>query len=303
MKEQTIGELLRKTRIAKNLTLEAVEEKTTIPLLHLLALEFEQFKLIPQNQIEPYLQQYGELVGLDTDKLLEEYQEQVELSSNQTQENIMESVNVEEPSQYKAFPTTKTDSDDSFDVGLRSSHYKGKEKTTSYLPVVLLCLVALGILAFVSFVTWKQLQHDSTNTSTSYSVVHSSSSTSSASSSSISESSSSEKDTSLKMSTEGSGDSLTVNLSNVTERLTVKISLSGADSSWVSVSNSESGDSGVLLSANETTSYTATLLIGATTSLITLGVTEGVTVTINDQKIDTSALTSTTLSHITINIQ
>lgn len=314
MREQTIGEILREARVAKHLTLEEVEEKTAIPSPHLLALELEQFKLIPKDKIETYLQQYSEAVELDTADLLEKYHEQeVDSSDEEQKEHVVESTTTNTESiaktpQDETISIAKSASDDSFIIGSRSSRYKGKEKTNSYLPIVMLCLVALGILAFVSFVTWNQLQSDSNNASTSYSVVHSSSSTttdstSSESSSSTSESSSSEEDTSLKMSTEGSGNSLTVNLSNVTDSLTVEISLSGADSSWVSVTNSESNDSGTLLSSTGTTSYTAVLPSGTTSSLITLGVTEGVTVTIDGQEVDTSALTSTTLSYITINIQ
>lgn len=314
MREQTIGEILREARVAKHLTLEEVEEKTAIPSPHLLALELEQFKLIPKDKIETYLQQYSEAVELDTADLLETYHEQeVDSSDEEQEEHVVESTTTNTESivktpQDETISIAKSASDDSFIIGSRSSRYKGKEKTNSYLPIVMLCLVALGILAFVSFVTWNQLQSDSNNASTSYSVVHSSSSTttdstSSESSSSTSESSSSEEDTSLKMSTEGSGNSLTVNLSNVTDSLTVEISLSGADSSWVSVTNSESNDSGTLLSSTGTTSYTAVLPSGTTSSLITLGVTEGVTVTIDGQEVDTSALTSTTLSYITINIQ
>lgn len=314
MREQTIGEILREARVAKHLTLEEVEEKTAIPSPHLLALELEQFKLIPKDKIETYLQQYSEAVELDTADLLEKYHEQeVDSSDGEQEEHVVESTTTNTESivktpQDETISIAKSASDDSFIIGSRSSRYKGKEKTNSYLPIVMLCLVALGILAFVSFVTWNQLQSDSNNASTSYSVVHSSSSTttdstSSESSSSTSESSSSEEDTSLKMSTEGSGNSLTVNLSNVTDSLTVEISLSGADSSWVSVTNSESNDSGTLLSSTGTTSYTAVLPSGTTSSLITLGVTEGVTVTIDGQEVDTSALTSTTLSYITINIQ
>ena len=314
MREQTIGEILREARVAKHLTLEEVEEKTAIPSPHLLALELEQFKLIPKDKIETYLQQYSEAVELDTSDLLEKYHEQEVDSSDEEQEkHVVESITTNTESivktpQDETISIAKSASDDSFIIGSRSSRYKGKEKTNSYLPIVMLCLVALGILAFVSFVTWNQLQSDSNNASTSYSVVHSSSSTttdstSSESSSSTSESSSSEEDTSLKMSTEGSGNSLTVNLSNVTDSLTVEISLSGVDSSWVSVTNSESNDSGTLLSSTGTTSYTAVLPSGTTSSLITLGVTEGVTVTIDGQEVDTSALTSTTLSYITINIQ
>lgn len=314
MREQTIGEILREARVAKHLTLEEVEEKTAIPSPHLLALELEQFKLIPKDKIETYLQQYSEAVELDTADLLEKYHEQeVDSSDEEQEEHVVESTTTNTESivktpQDETISIAKSASDDSFIIGSRSSRYKGKEKTNSYLPIVMLCLVALGILAFVSFVTWNQLQSDSNNASTSYSVVHSSSSTttdstSSESSSSTSESSSSEEDTSSKMSTEGSGNSLTVNLSNVTDSLTVEISLSGADSSWVSVTNSESNDSGTLLSSTGTTSYTAVLPSGTTSSLITLGVTEGVTVTIDGQEVDTSALTSTTLSYITINIQ
>lgn len=313
MREQTIGEILREARVAKHLTLEDVEEKAAIPSPHLLALELEQFKLIPKNKVETYLQQYGEAVELDTADLLEKYHEQEVGSSDEEQEeHVVESTtNIEsivKTPQDETISIAKSVSDDSIIIGSRSSRYKGKEKTNSYLPIVMLCLVALGILAFVSFVTWNQLQSDSKNASTSYSVVHSSSatttdSTSSESASSTSESSSSKEDTSLKMSTEGSGNSLTVNLSNVTDSLTVEISLSGANSSWVSVTNSESNDSGTLLSSTGTTSYTAVLPSGTTSSLITLGVTEGVTVTIDGQEVDTSALTSTALSYITINIQ
>lgn len=313
MREQTIGEILREARVAKHLTLEDVEEKAAIPSPHLLALELEQFKLIPKDKVETYLQQYGEAVELDTADLLEKYHEQEVGSSDEEQEeHVVESTtNIEsivKTPQDETISIAKSVSDDSIIIGSRSSRYKGKEKTNSYLPIVMLCLVALGILAFVSFVTWNQLQSDSKNASTSYSVVHSSSatttdSTSSESASSTSESSSSKEDTSLKMSTEGSGNSLTVNLSNVTDSLTVEISLSGANSSWVSVTNSESNDSGMLLSSTGTTSYTAVLPSGTTSSLITLGVTEGVTVTIDGQEVDTSALTSTALSYITINIQ
>lgn len=313
MREQTIGEILREARVAKHLTLEDVEEKAAIPSPHLLALELEQFKLIPKDKVETYLQQYGEAVELDTADLLEKYHEQEVGSSDEEQEeHVVESTtNIEsivKIPQDETISIAKSVSDDSIIIGSRSSRYKGKEKTNSYLPIVMLCLVALGILAFVSFVTWNQLQSDSKNASTSYSVVHSSSatttdSTSSESASSTSESSSSKEDTSLKMSTEGSGNSLTVNLSNVTDSLTVEISLSGANSSWVSVTNSESNDSGTLLSSTGTTSYTAVLPSGTTSSLITLGVTEGVTVTIDGQEVDTSALTSTALSYITINIQ
>lgn len=310
MREETIGEILRKGRVAKNLTLEDVEEKTAIPSPHLLALELEKFKLIPEDEVETYLQQYAELVDVDAAELLKRYQAQIFASSIETAPVVAEDEQITiVPSHKKVAKTApvskpKPEQTDDFGVGSRSSRYKSSEKTATYLPIILLCLVALGILAFVSFVTWTQLQSDSNQVKPSYSVVHSSSSSSSSTpeSSSTSESSSSEEK-SLKMETEGGGSNLTVNLSNVTDNLTVDISLAGADSSWVSVSNSEAGDAGTLLSSTGVSSYSATLPAGTKTSVITLGVTAGVNVSINGQAVDTSALTSTTLSYITINIQ
>lgn len=314
MREETIGEILRKGRVAKNLTLEDVEEKTAIPSPHLLALELEKFKLIPKDEVETYLQQYAELVDVDAAELLKRYRAQVFASSIETAPVVAEDEKIIiVPSHKKVAktapvsvskPKPETEHTDDFGVGSRSSRYKSSEKTATYLPIILLCLVALGILAFVSFVTWTQLQSDSNQAKPSYSVVHSSSSSSSSTpeSSSTSESSSSEEK-SLKMETEGGGSNLTVNLSNVTDSLTVDISLAGADSSWVSVSNSEAGDAGTLLSSTGVSSYSATLPAGTKTSVITLGVTAGVNVSINGQAVDTSALTSTTLSYITINIQ
>ncbi|EPZ48392.1 hypothetical protein HMPREF1229_0166 [Streptococcus pyogenes GA40634] len=49
--------------------------------------------------------------------------------------------------------------------------------------------------------------------------------------------------------------------------------------------------------------YTATLPAEITESLLTLGVTNGVSVTIDGQPVDLSPLTSTDLSYITFKIQ
>ena len=205
MREETIGEILRKGRVAKNLTLEDVEEKTAIPSPHLLALELEKFKLIPKDEVETYLQQYAELVDVDAAELLKRYRAQVFASSIETAPVVAEDEKIIiVPSHKKVAktapvsvskPKPKTEQTDDFGVGSRSSRYKSSEKTATYLPIILLCLVALGILAFVSFVTWTQLQSDSNQAKPSYSVVHSSSSSSSSTpeSSSTSESSSSEE--------------------------------------------------------------------------------------------------------------
>mgnify|MGYP005797870593 FL=1 len=249
MKEQTIGDILRESRVAQHLTLEEVEEKTSISSSYLLALELEQFQLIPENQIEDFIQKYGECVHLDTADLLAKYRKQ------RAAKPVKEDKKAPAPKQaaptskavpYKTETPTSTQRvsqnvrTDDMVVGSRSSRHKNEEVTASYIPIILLSLVALGILAFVSLVTWNQLQSDRRTANTDYSVVYSKSSTSSSSSSESTSTStgSSSSDNKLKMTTEGGGSNLTVNLSNVPDTVTVDISLSGADSSWVSVTNS-----------------------------------------------------------------
>ena len=133
MREQTIGEILREARVAKHLTLEDVEEKAAIPSPHLLALELEQFKLIPKDKVETYLQQYGEAVELDTADLLEKYHEQEVGSSDEEQEeHVVESTtNIEsivKTPQDETISIAKSVSDDSIIIGSRSSRYKGRKK-------------------------------------------------------------------------------------------------------------------------------------------------------------------------------
>ena len=155
------------------------------------------------------------------------------------------------------------------------------------------------------FIAWNQLRSQGGGSSTDYSVVNSSqySQTDSTLESSSDSASSTEPSSSITMTTEVSGSNLAVNLTGVSDSLDVIISLSGAENSWVSVTGSETGDSGTLLSTTGTTSYTATLPLGTTTSLITLGVTQGVSITIDGQELDMSGLASTTVSYITLNIQ
>ena len=48
MREQTLGEFLRETRVQRKITLDDIESQTGISSHYLLALELDQFKIIPQ---------------------------------------------------------------------------------------------------------------------------------------------------------------------------------------------------------------------------------------------------------------
>lgn len=77
MRETSLGELLRETRVGKNITLDEIEAKTGISSHYLLAMELDQFKIIPEEKFGHFLKQYADIVGLDFDSLKRLYQLQV----------------------------------------------------------------------------------------------------------------------------------------------------------------------------------------------------------------------------------
>ena len=143
---------------------------------------------------------------------------------------------------------------------------RSNRQKTSYLPLFYFSVISLAIIAFVTYYVWQYVNQMETETensaSSSYSVVKSEGS-SEATSSSSNQTSSSSKDP-----------------------VTIKLSVTTA-TSWVSVSGTDL-DNGAVLSP-ENPSVTTTVSPGSST-VITLGVVEGVTVSVNDQIINTSAI-------------
>ncbi|MCK1222309.1 helix-turn-helix domain-containing protein [Streptococcus uberis] len=82
MREQTLGEFLRETRVQRKITLDDIESQTGISSHYLLALELDQFKIIPENNFENILKQYAEFVGLDYGLLKNRYEEQVDSNNS-----------------------------------------------------------------------------------------------------------------------------------------------------------------------------------------------------------------------------
>jgi|BEDMetMinimDraft_2_1075160.scaffolds.fasta_scaffold01501_2 transcriptional regulator with XRE-family HTH domain len=70
----TIGEILKKAREDKNLSLEDVETATKIKREYLKALEQENFEKIPAPvYVRGYLRQYARYLGLNDDELVQKY--------------------------------------------------------------------------------------------------------------------------------------------------------------------------------------------------------------------------------------
>lgn len=306
MSEINMGDLLREARVQKKLSLEDIEKQTKIPQHYLLAMELDQFNILPQEKLDPYLKDYTAAVGLNLADLMTSQQEPEEKLN--TQEEKIDTVilpkthEFEIPEKYESIRTLEISPSTSPITSTRSSRYRTKESRPSYLPIISLCFATLAILSFVFYTVWQQTKQSNQTKTSDYSVVSSTSSQVSEESSSTSETPISSSENQTTLTTTGSGDSLSVNVENANNDVEISISLAGAESSWVSVTNSEAGDGGTLLTSNDN-NLTTKLLSGTTSSVITLGVTAGVTVTINGQAVDLSNLTSTSVSYITLNIK
>ena len=261
MRKKTIGEVLRIARINQGMNLEDLQKKTDIQLELLEAMESDDFDRLPSPfYARSFLRKYAWAVDLDERIILDAYEEGSMI--------VYDEVDVDEEENFRSRRTRK--------------------QRTSFLPLFYLTILALAILSFVSYYVWTYVQHNSLQTtpSSSYSIVNKQ--TTNSSSSSTSRESSSSSKTNLIVS--GNGDKLTATLTGVTNPINLKLSVSGT-SSWISVTGTDL-EGGVTLSPEKET--VSTVISPGTTSTITLGVVKGVTITIDNQQIDTSGLTSLT---------
>ena len=263
MRKKTIGDVLRLARINQGLSLEELQEKTEIQLHFLEAMEADDFDQLPSTfYARSFLRKYAWAVELDERIVLDAY----DSGSMITYEEV--------------------DVDEEDLSGRRRSN----KKKTSYLPLFYFVLFALSILIFVTYYVWNYIQTQPSPSSANYSVVSSTSSTTSSSSSSSSQTSSSSSTTESTITVSGEGNRIEARYKTNKETATVQLAVSD-EASWVSVSGSEL-EGGVTLSEDNKNAKTTVSTKNPVT--ITLGVVKGVTVTVDNQTIDTSKLTTQT---------
>ena len=166
---------------------------------------------------------------------------------------------------------------------------KNKNKS-SFLPLFYFLLLASAIAAFVAYYIWSYAHTNSVSFKASdnnYSLV-SSTSTNSQKSSFSSADSKSVSSSAGKLTVSGSGENLIAEYSGASQPVKVTVSVEQT-TNLVSISDSELAE-GITLSP-EKSSQTVALEPG-NKYLITLAPVKGATVTIEGQKLDTSALTS-----------
>lgn len=263
MRKKTIGEVLRLARINQGFSLDELQQKTEIQLEMIKAMETDDFDQLPSPfYARSFLRKYAWAVELDERIVLDAYDSGSMITYDE--------VDVDEEE-------------------LSGRRRTSKKNRASFLPLFYFILFALSILIFVTYYVWSYIQNQPEPPSISnYSVVRETSSTSSASQNSSSSSSSSILESAISVSGEGNY----VEVAYKTNQETAKIQLAVSDArSWISVSDSELAG-GVTLSPDNKSSQTTVSTKNPVT--VTLGVVKGVVLTVDNQTVDLSKLTTPT---------
>lgn len=126
-----IGIRLREAREAKDISLDALQETTKIQKRYLVAIEEENFQVLPGKfYAKAFIKEYASAVGLDADELLADYKDEVPIKED------------EEAVQYTRIEKTRKDS-----VIKNSNLF-------SLMPTIIVVLLVISII----FVAWTLYQ-------------------------------------------------------------------------------------------------------------------------------------------------
>lgn len=325
MRDKSLGEILRESRIEKNITLDYIETKSGISSHYLLAMELDQYKIIPEHNIDQFLKQYGEIVGLEFHYLKNKYNQQMstkmenknpsvtQIVENKLSHRVEDKVNFSR--QAKSFDeeekntstkkntqanflvdNSKDEDDEFYFESSRHSRLSHNEKRSkSIFIIVLLTFIALLIFVFMFFAVWKQMNKENKAKEVQTSQVNKTTSKSKTNTSSSSQ-------PKTEITSQGQDNYLEATVKKANESVDVTITLTDAESAWISLTNSDIGEAGTTLT-KETPTYTATLDKDVSEALLTLGITKGLSVSIDGEPLDLSPITVTDTSYITLKFQ
>jgi len=266
MSEQSIGQILKARRTELGFNLSEAEARTNVQKLYIVALEMDDYSAFPgEFYVKAYLKQYAEKLGLDATDLLLAHEAGTGLTT----------LEKDPTSEYRFVKPSE-----------RIEEEVVQEKNWRYyLPIIILSCVAVAILVGVGAIVFLNRSNDTNfiqDNATQTSVV---------SSTPISTTSSSEiiSSSQTKVTTTGAGTNLTVSVSNATQPVQATFQLNSTASSWISVTNSDLAATGLTLDTT-TTSKTVTINKEAKTAVISIGSSQGLTLTIANQKVDLSSI-------------
>ncbi|WP_159560134.1 helix-turn-helix domain-containing protein [Streptococcus halichoeri] len=341
MRNYSLGDLLRETRVSKQITLDDLERKTGISSHYLLAMELNQFKIIPTNDIDYFLRVYGQEVGLDFDLLKARYMQQTRMKKVSDHPSVTEIVEEKLSKQHaysepdlphsdlshshfqnakntykvsyshkKPYKPYKTANEPEFLAAKphsrKKSHHERlsrqqvlEKKSKPFLSGLLLGLLTLLVFSLILFAVWKQFgkshvspQAQKTVQETADDRYLKDNSTSLSSS----------KNHKPKLVLVPQEDNLGVTVKGAKEQPEITVTLKEGDSSWISLTSSDIAETGMTLT-KETPSYSAVLPAQTKQSILTLGITQGMEVTVDGQVVDLSGLANTATNYITFTFE
>jgi cytoskeletal protein RodZ len=132
-----LGTILKEARIAKNLSLDNLQEITKIQKRYLIGIEEGNYSLMPGNfYVRAFIKQYAEAVGLDPEVLFEKFN------------NEIPSTHADDiPGQLSRVKTKRT-------IG------EGSSKFLDVLPKLLIVIVVIGLFVFIWWYLSKNTGND-----------------------------------------------------------------------------------------------------------------------------------------------
>ena len=132
-----LGTILKEARIAKNLSLDDLQEITKIQKRYLIGIEEGNYSLMPGNfYVRAFIKQYAEAVGLDPEKLFEEFNNEI---PNTHEDDI--------PGKLSRVKT-------------KQSLGEGSSKFLDVLPKLLIVIVVIGLFVFIWWYLSKNTGND-----------------------------------------------------------------------------------------------------------------------------------------------
>lgn len=297
-----IGQILKKARKEKGLTLDDLQQTTKIQKRYLIAIEEDNFDSLPGKfYVRAFIKQYAETVGLNAEELLAD----------------LDTAKSTEEEQTQAEAKTRTEA------------VKREEKPTSpliekiirYLPTIIIVLIVGAILGTIYIFAWgDRNKNESTQIAQTSQKVSVSSDTTKQSSSSSAKKTSSQKESSAKKATSSSskkstkkakqtltntaasGSTFTYTLENAPAKSKIELAVSDGATAWNAVSaNGVQVWQGTLSATS--TKETVELPENTTTITLSLGNSKATTIKINGKKFDfLKENDSLTVRTITINV-
>ncbi|MFC5630663.1 MULTISPECIES: helix-turn-helix domain-containing protein [Streptococcus] len=293
MNGKMIGDILREARLAKQFQLTDIEHQTGIASHHLLALELDQFGLIPTDQVELYLSSYAESVDLEASEILIQYREQNLFQNTLSQMRENESVSKLTSTDEENIPMERM-------AHRRRRSHREKTQKKSILPKVIISFLSLAIVALAGYFVIKQLPWPFTNatteiTETSETVTETEITTSIETTTSTI----TELPSTIKAVAQEDGNSV---VAFQTDKEVVDVTFTLKDGeSWVSLNDTLNGERATTLT-QEQKEFTVSVNKGSL-SHVTIGIPQAAQITVDGQKIDLSSLVNSSPAIFTLMVE